>query len=278
MSGPGFGLLELIRDRGRKHGLYDTAAYWDKKARAYSGLARSNWPSNAYNALVHSRQVSVIDDLLGDVTGLHVADVGAGTGRISLHLARRGAKVHGFDFSPLTLAVARADADAAGLDVGFTEHDLRHPFPTEQRGAFDVAVVVGCLALSCHDLIELEHALGRIASLVRPGGRVLLLEPIHRHRLLVRILRASVDEWCDRARRWGLALERRRGLMFVPSRYLLAFVDLPSLLTRPTFAVGERALDAGEDLGLGAKLEPLADYKVLLFRHTGPPSDRETEV
>ncbi|MBN2192226.1 MAG: class I SAM-dependent methyltransferase [Polyangiaceae bacterium] len=275
MTGHGLGLRELLRDRRRKLGLYDTAAYWDKKARAYSGLAVSNWPSNAYNVHVHARQTALIDELLGDVGGLAVADLGAGTGRMSLHLARRGARVHGFDFSSRSLEVARRDAAAADLDLPFTEHDvLRDPDPA-LVGTFDVAMTVGCLALACRDLEALEDALGRVASLVRVGGRVLLIEPVHGTWLLARILRASVDAWCERAERQGLALIERRGVMFVPARYLLAFRDLPQVITTPVFSAGERILDGARAIGRGRPLEALADYKALLFcrearPHTAP--------
>lgn len=266
MTGRGLGLLELLRDRGQKQGLYDSPAYWDKKARAYEGLARSNWPSNAYNEQVHARQIALIDELLGPVEGLRVADVGAGTGRMSLHLARRGAMVHGFDFSPLALEVARRDAMAAGLDIAFSEHDVAQAPDPARVGTFDVALTVGCLALACRNLDELERTLGHVAALVREGGRVLLIEPVHGGRLLARILRASADDWCDRAERQGLTLLERRGVMFVPARYLLAFRDLPLGVTVPLFGAGERVLETARATGLGRSLEPLADYKVLLFR------------
>jgi 2-polyprenyl-3-methyl-5-hydroxy-6-metoxy-1,4-benzoquinol methylase len=265
MTGRGLGIFELLRDRRRKHGLYDSAAYWDKKARAYEGLARSNWPSNTYNERVHARQIGLIDELLGDVTGLAIADVGAGTGRMSLHLARRGGRVHGFDFSSLALEVARREAASAGLSIPFTEHNVLEAPDAAHREAFDVALTVGCLALACRDLDSLERTLGHLASLVRPGGRLLLIEPIHAGWLLARILRARVDDWCERARRQGLALVERRGVMFVPTRYVLAFRDLPPLLTRPVFGAGERLLDTARALGVGPRLEPLADYKALLF-------------
>jgi len=265
VTGRGLGLLELLRDRRRKRGLYDSPAYWDKKARAYQGLARSNWPSNAYNEHVHARQVALLEELLGPVAGLRVADVGAGTGRMSLLLARRGARVHGFDFSPLALEVARRDAAGAGLDVTFSEHDVSRAPDPALVGAFDVALTVGCLALACRDLDELERTLGHVASLVRAGGRVLLIEPVHAGRLLARILRASVDDWCERARRQGLQLVARRGVMFVPARYLLAFRDLPPLLTTPLFRAGEQVLDRAHAAGFGRALEPLADYKARLF-------------
>jgi hypothetical protein len=58
----------------------------------------------------------------------------------------------------------------------------------------------------------------------------------------------------------GLRLVARRGILFVPSRYALAFRDLPALINNPVFELGERVL------GLSDQLERLGDYKVLLFQ------------
>jgi len=61
--------------------------------------------------------------------------------------------------------------------------------------------------------------------------------------------------------------------MFVPARYLLAFRDLPAAVTDPTFRAGERVLDAARAVGLDRSLEPLADYKALLFRRDARATD-----
>src|SRR3954469_9134228 len=53
-----------------------------------------------------------VDALLGDVRGLCVLDVGCGTGRHALRLARAGAAVTAIDFSEAMLAQARAKVGA----------------------------------------------------------------------------------------------------------------------------------------------------------------------
>lgn len=252
-------LGRIVGDRLRKRGLYDTAAYWDGKVDAYEGLARSAWPSNAYNAHLHARQMRLLDDALGDVRGLSIADVGCGTGRASVHLARRGARVVGLDFAEKALAIGRADAARERLAIDFRRWDVLAAPEGDLLGRADVVLTFGCLAVACADEAAFERALGHVLSLRRPGGRVLFLEPAHRSRLLGRILRIGVDAWIARCEARGLRLRARGGVAFVPARMALAFRDLPDGLVTPAFALGERILDASP------RLERLADYKWMLF-------------
>ena len=260
MTGRRRSLRQLVTDRVAKHGLYDTPGYWDMKAEQYQGLARSNWPSNAYNRELHAYQMLTIDEILGDVRGLSVADVGCGTGRTSLHLARRGARVHGFDFSPKALAAARQDAQRGQQPVIFSDANVMDPPEPKYICQFDIVLSLGCLTLACGDRAAFERALANLIRLLRPDRRLLFVEPIHRSRLLTRILRMGVGEWIERCERRGLRLTGRGGLMFIPARYALAFRDLPPAVVAPLFRAGERLL------AVSPRLELLADYKWLLFR------------
>lgn len=260
MTGRRRSFRQLLTDRLVKQGLYDTPGYWDMKAEQYHGLARSNWPSNAYNRELHAHQMATIDAVLGDVAGLSVADVGCGTGRTSLHLARRGARVHGFDFSSKALAAARRDAQRGQQQVAFSQANLMEPPEPEHVGQFDLVLSLGCLTLACGDRAAFERALANLIRLLRPDRRLLFVEPIHKSRLLTRILRMGVGEWIERCERQGLQLAGRGGLMFVPARYALAFRELPATVVAPLFRAGERLL------AVSPRLEPLADYKWLLFR------------
>ena len=77
-------------------------------------------------------------DFLGDVRDCSVLDVGTGTGRAALAIARRGAKVTGVDASPEMLKVAQAHAEEAHLPVTFLPGDAHAlNFPDQ---SFDVAV------------------------------------------------------------------------------------------------------------------------------------------
>ena len=75
-----------------------------------------------------------VDRALGDVAGLDVLDVGAGTGRHAIRIAAAGARVTALDFSEEMLAKAR---EKPGADrVRWLVHDVARPLPFAP-GSFD---------------------------------------------------------------------------------------------------------------------------------------------
>ncbi len=99
-----------------------------------------------------------------------VADIGCGTGSLSLLLAAAGHRVRGLDLSPQMLAAARRKAQAAGVAVGFDQADAADP--PYRAGSFDAVVVRHLLwALS-----DKDAAVARWAGLLRPSGVLLLIE------------------------------------------------------------------------------------------------------
>lgn len=70
---------------------------------------------------------------------LKILDVGCGTGRHSIELARRGYRITGIDLSESMLKVARDKANSYNLDILFLKHDARDlPFNKD----FDVAIML----------------------------------------------------------------------------------------------------------------------------------------
>ncbi|HEU4403730.1 MAG TPA: class I SAM-dependent methyltransferase [Polyangiaceae bacterium] len=257
-------LTQVLRDRRNKAEMAD-ASYWDARATSRSGYARSVWHSETFSEAWDERQRELLrgslEASLGSLAGKRLADVGCGTGRISRHFAALGAEVTGYDFSPATVAAAEREAAEAGLAVRFVVADVSAGRLPGDEGSFDGALSVGCLAVACRDAGSLDAALAGIARLVRPGGVVHLLEPIHTSRLLGRLLRLPVDAWVEAAGRAGLALEGVEGMGLWPVRLALASFDLPAWLVRPVFFAGERALGS-----LPALERAGADYKLLRLR------------
>ncbi len=83
------------------------------------------------------RMMSLIERTTGAESSRSVLDLACGSGRHSIHFARRGyTNVTGIDLSPTLLTVANATAAAEGLDIRFLERDMRD-IPVEQ---FDLIV------------------------------------------------------------------------------------------------------------------------------------------
>ncbi len=108
--------------------------------------------------------------------GARILDVGCGTGRHSVELARRGFRVTGIDLSSGMLAVAAQKAKEAGVDVQFLELDATH-FDLEET--FDAAICLcegGFGLLSAHDDPETHDTriLRCIAAHLESGAPFLL--------------------------------------------------------------------------------------------------------
>jgi ubiquinone/menaquinone biosynthesis C-methylase UbiE len=104
-------------------------------------------------------------DLVGDVAGRRVLDLACGHGRVSRHLAGRGAEVTGVDLSGALIAKAQAAERARPRGIRYLQADAaRQGLLAGDR--FDA--VVCCFGLS--DIDDLDGAVASVARLLDPGG------------------------------------------------------------------------------------------------------------
>jgi SAM-dependent methyltransferase len=109
---------------------------------------------------------------IGDVAGRDVLHLQCHLGFDAVSLARRGARVVGADFSPTALAKARAIAERCGVEVEYVEADST-ALPPELHDRFDlVYATIGVIGW-IHDL---EAWMRSVASVLRPGGRLALVD------------------------------------------------------------------------------------------------------
>ncbi len=99
-----------------------------------------------------------------------VADLGCGTGSIAVLLAGEGYDVHGVDLSAAMVAAARAKAAKAGVPAQLQQGDAA--VPPWEPSSFDVVFARHVLWA----LPDPEAVVGRWARLLRPDGRLVLVE------------------------------------------------------------------------------------------------------
>jgi SAM-dependent methyltransferase len=105
-------------------------------------------------------------DFLADLAGQGSAlELGIGTGRIALPLARRGVRVHGIDLSPAMVARLRAKPGAE--DIGVTIGDFAM---TTVEGTFSVAYLVFNTIMNLTTQDEQVACFQNVARHLEPGG------------------------------------------------------------------------------------------------------------
>jgi len=228
----------------------EVSAESDSLAKSYS-----LWRSTRLGQITDGLEECLILELLGDVEGLDVLDVGCGDGALSAVLSRRGGRVTGLDPDPRMLDAARTRAEAESVDLHLVPGRAEAlPFADE---TFDRVVAVTVLCF----IPQADQAMAEMARVLKPGGRLAIGE-LGRWSLWAAIRR--VRGWLG-AHTWkmarfrtagelqrhveshGLTVGKTRGSVFYPplvlAALLLARLDL-WLGRKTTFGAAFVALSA----------------------------------
>jgi demethylmenaquinone methyltransferase/2-methoxy-6-polyprenyl-1,4-benzoquinol methylase len=125
--------------------------------------------NSVMTAGLHHRWRERAADLAAVTPGSRALDVATGTGDLAVELARRvspGGEVVGSDFSEGMLERARRKSTAVRWEQA---NALALPYPDD---GFDAATV----GFGARNFSDLEQGLREMARVVRPGGRVVVLE------------------------------------------------------------------------------------------------------
>jgi len=122
--------------------------------------------NSVMTAGLHHRWRERAADLARVGPGTRALDVATGTGDLAIALARRGGDVVGSDFSEGMLERARAKSAAVRWEQA---NALALPYDDD---AFDAATV----GIGARNFSDLERGLAEMTRVVRPGGRVVILE------------------------------------------------------------------------------------------------------
>ncbi len=117
-------------------------------------------------------EVDFIESEIGSAKPARILDIGCGTGRHAIELARRGHRVTGIDLSADQLGRAREKARDAHVAVEFIEQDARN-FRFDHH--FDAAIMLCEGAFPLMETDEMNFEILRCAKhALAPGGRFIL--------------------------------------------------------------------------------------------------------
>jgi ArsR family transcriptional regulator len=143
-------------------------------------LGREYVPGRSWKGLAEA--------LLRLLPPLEIVDMGSGEGAFSLLLALRAKRVIAIDASEKMLEIGRAEADRAGLkNIEFRQGDM------EEVPIRDHSVDLVFFSQSLHHALHPERAIQEAARILRPGGRIVILDLL-RHRF-EEARELYADEW-----------------------------------------------------------------------------------
>ena len=192
-----------------------STAYWDDQSATFDDEPDHGLRDPA----VRQAWRDLLLPLVGPAS--RVADIGCGTGSLSILLAEAGHDVSGVDLSPLMVDAAAAKAAAVGAAATFVVGDAQDP-PLAIAG-FDLVLVRHVLWA----LPDPVAALRRWDALLRPGGSMLLVEGSWStgagltgeqcRALVLQVRRTAEVRHLDNATLWGRETIDERYLLLSPS-------------------------------------------------------------
>ncbi len=145
---------------------YRPMADWnDSSTRSWDSIA-DDWVRHAdTNDYRNDLLMPFMLELLGDVRGISILDLGCGEGGYSRELAKRGAKIVGVDGS--SRLVARARERAPDIDYVVANANGLQPIQSE---SFEIVMA----SMSLMDVEDYEGAIDEAWRVLRAGGRLFM--------------------------------------------------------------------------------------------------------
>lgn len=117
-------------------------------------------------------EVDFIEKETGFDKTVEILDIGCGTGRHAIELAKRGYRVTGIDLSESQLAKAREKALKQNVAIDFHRADARH---LDFRNRFGMAILICEGAFPLMETDEMNFAiLENARNALEPGGKLIL--------------------------------------------------------------------------------------------------------
>ena len=132
--------------------------------------AYARWRSSTLGRITDELQQRLLLEMVGDVQGLRVLDIGCGDGVLATALARCGGQVTGIDSDRRMLEAAqlRASRDCLSIRLEHGQADAL-PFPD---GTFDRVIAVTVLCF----VPDASRAINEMVRVLKPDGRLVIGE------------------------------------------------------------------------------------------------------
>lgn len=233
---------------------YDSTAYWKTRAKE-PRQAAVLWQNQEYNELYREIQTKIISSCIKDLKkGSKLLDIGCGIGVVSkmINDINDGVLIDAVDFSEM-IKVAKLTINKP--NINFIESSAEEYL--HQPNTYDVVLSSGCYS-AIRDINKLEKSIKNGALMLKPDGRMIMIDPFHQWSYLARA-KYGTNDVVNLLRKNNLILEKKTGVLFWPFREWLANSSYIGEGLASKFRFGEKLLSLfGKHFW--------ADYKVLVFK------------
>ena len=108
-----------------------------------------------------------IEQLIGEVDGARLLDLGCGSGTYSVSFAEEGSHVVALDLSATMISLAQERAHRQGVEADFRVADIREPLPFDDA-QFDIVFT----ATALHYVENIEGFMKEVARVMKPTARL----------------------------------------------------------------------------------------------------------
>lgn len=123
--------------------------------------------TTASDSFAENIERPAIEQLIGNVDGERLLDLGCGSGIYSVSFAEQGSHVVALDLSPTMVSLAQQRAHRRGVEADFRVADIRDPLPFDDAG-FDIVFT----ATALHYVEDLGAFMKEAARVMKPTARL----------------------------------------------------------------------------------------------------------
>ncbi|HXU36045.1 MAG TPA: class I SAM-dependent methyltransferase [Blastocatellia bacterium] len=140
----------------------DVKRIWNACGEAFDSF------TTASDSFADNLERPAIRQLIGNIDGARLLDLGCGSGTYSVSFAEQGGQVVAFDLSATMISLAQERAHRCGVEVDFRVADIREPLPFGDA-EFDVVFT----ATALHYVEDIGEFMKEVARVMKPSARLI---------------------------------------------------------------------------------------------------------